>query len=268
MKKEEPKKAATLPKAQQETKAIVTRDDNRQVAVATRHQEMLDEDDIQATDLLLGKMLSMQGLSKLVSEGKATIGEIRDSVTGKLLCKKGESLEVILFKPFKTWVQFIKNGGKEQFDSVVPFGTDNADWEREYVDEHKRIFVRYQCLNYFSLLTQEIKDGDYRPRVLSLRSTAYKTGRKIETTRAFLKKMGLSLPFKTLNLCTTQQKNDKGTWFIPDVTEGRKSTEQELDAVKEWMSLIGASSVKIDHSDLAQEPEGMAEGEIKKDSKF
>jgi hypothetical protein len=210
----------------------------------------------------------MQGLSKLVAEGKAQIGEMRDSVTGKLLCKKGDSIEVLLFKPFKTWVQFIKTGGKEQFDSVIPFGPDNADWDREFVDEHKRMFVRYQCLNYFSLLPAEITEGDCRPRVLSLRSTAYKTGRKIETTRAFLKKMGLSLPFKTMLLTPTQQKNDKGTWFIPDASEGRKSTEAELDAVKEWLGLIGTSSVKVDNSDFAQEPEGMAEGEVKKGDKF
>lgn len=233
-----------------ETKNVpAVKEANQALAVAEKHQALLDEEDVDSRDLMLSKILAMQGLSKLVQNEQANLGDLRDHVTGKLLAKKEQPLEVIAFQPFKTWTVFEDIKGKEQFHAIVPFDSSNSQWERQATID-KRTYVRYQTMNYYTLCPEEIKKGDARPRVLSLRSTNYKTGRKIETTRAFLKKMGVSLPFKTLELFTQKQENDKGTWFIIDVREGRKTEDVELDAVKEWVEVIQASRVIVDNSDL------------------
>lgn len=250
----------------QETTALVTKDEATQLA---KYGGLMDEMPVEASDLMLSKMLAMQGLSKLIQEEKAKLGDIRDSVTGGLITPKNTPVEVILFKPFKTWIVFQVVDKKEQFKSVEPYNSDTAGLERNEVVDGTEI-VRYLSLNYYTLLPSEIKTGDYRPRLLSLRSTNYKIGKKIETTRAFLAKAGLPLPFKTFNLCTVQQSNEKGSWYIFDVTEGRKSEDFELDAVTEWVDIISKSDVKIDHSDLESEetPASHAAGEVKDTDKF
>lgn len=257
-KKEEAKKEATT--------AVVKKEVNLPSADAAMLQ---DEMPVDSRDLMISKILTMQGLSALVQEDKAKIGEIRDSVSGKLLADKEEKMEAILFKPFRTWIIFDVIEGKEQFREVVPFTGDNADWARQDQIEGTPI-VRYNTLNYYSLLPSEIKAGDYRPRVISLRSTGYKIGKKIETTRAFLAKAKVSLPYHTFHLYTTHQQNDKGKWYILDVAENRKTTEDELKAVLEWVSLIKSSTVVHDNTDLEDEKKANApsSGEVRPGDKF
>jgi len=255
-----------MAKKKEETTAVV----KKEVNLPSEDVVMLqDEMAVDSSDLMISKVLTMQGLSALVQEDKAKIGEIRDSVSGKLLADKEEKLEAILFKPFRTWIIFDVIEGKETFREVVPFTGDNAGWAREDQIDGVPI-VRYNTLNYYCLLPSEIKGGDYRPRVISLRSTGYKIGRKIETTRAFLSKANLSLPYHTFHLYTIQQQNDKGKWYILDVAENRKTTEDELKAVLEWVSLIKSSTVVHDDTDLQDEKKANSHksGEVRAGDKF
>lgn len=235
-------------KVEETAKALAVKEQAGAPALIEKFGSLAEmETDISAKDLLLSKILAMQGQSKLVQDEKAKIGDIRDSLTGTLVAAKETPVEVILFNPFKTWVVFKNSASKQEYLRTELLDAKNANYERETKDE-----IRFETLNYYTLLVSEIVKGQYIPKVISLRSTNYITGKKIESKRAFLKKFGKALPFQVFNLSTVKRQNDKGSWYMFDVTDARDSTDAELTAVKDWMSVIANSKVTVDDSDLAQ----------------
>ena len=54
-------------------------------------------DNIESSDLLVGKIFHQQALSKFVQDGKAQAGDWCDSLTGEVLAKKDVGLPVIIF---------------------------------------------------------------------------------------------------------------------------------------------------------------------------
>lgn len=226
------------------SKAVAKKEEN--TAVANYNPALMDDMAIYAKDIILPRVLCMQSTSNMVQDGKAAVGELRDSVTGKLLCKKGESVEAILYKPFKTWVIF-KN---DTFDSLVPFDETNAAWTwEEKIGDH--LITRKQVLNYYVAFPNEIKEGGFFPRVIGFQSTAYKTGRKVESKRTFLKPFKRPLASHVFEVNTVQKENEKGRWFIPDVSDKRDATNEEIAAIGKWAEIIGAAqSVTVDDSEF------------------
>jgi len=207
---------------------------------------------IDVRDLLLPRILLMQGLSKLVAEDKAKMGEFRDSLEAKLLGGKDKPLEFIPFYSNKTWVIFTMDGGKMSYSSTVPMTADNAGWDREdtvQIDGKKVPVKRYAAINYFVLLPSDIAGGEPFPLVLSFRSTSYVAGRKLETHKAKYQRIKKPICWKTFLLTTTLQENEKGRFFVMDVAPERVTTDEELEEVATWYQVIKQANVRIDESE-------------------
>jgi len=204
--------------------------------------DLMDDSDIDASDILIPKILMMQGLSPLVADEKAKMGELRGSLEGNLLAKKGEQVELIFLKKYKTWVNFSTATGKEEFLSIEPFTPANANLAREEGD-----VKRYETLNYYVLSAAELQNESFMPYVISFRSTNYKRGKIVESFRAKMKEFGKPLCFKTLKLGTEQVENDKGKFYISTIEEGRDTTDEELSKVKHWFKLIDGG-LRVDDS--------------------
>jgi hypothetical protein len=221
----------------------------------------MDSNQVEDADVLIPKILVGQGTSKKVKEGKVGIGDIYDSVNGEILCKRGESVELILFEPFKTWVvmKVAKGGTTQEFDSIIPYNSSLAQ-EEELADGSK--IVRYVQLNYHSALTDEIAAGTIKVRLLSFRSTSYKQAKAIESERKTLSTIGKGLPLcvATWSMGLVLKENDKGSWFVPDISKARGTRKEEATALKPWMEMIasairGSREVKYDHSDIESDDE-------------
>jgi len=211
-----------------------------------------DDDALDVRDLLVPRILLMQGLSKFVAEDKGKMGEFRDSLEAKLLGGKDKPLEFIPFSQNKTWVIFTNENGKLAYSSTVPFTPENQNWEREdtvKIDGKNVPIKRYACINYFVLLPSDIAAGEPFPLVISFRSTSYTAGRKLETHRAKYKSIKKPICWKTFNLTTSLQENDKGRFFVLDVAPERLTTDEELAEVQKWYQVIKSANVRIDESD-------------------
>ena len=231
---------------------------------------LMDETPVDQRDLFIPKLLLMQPLSDLVTQGSAKAGEIRGSLDGNLVAADDELVEIILFRTFKTWVVFRDNGtGKPDFLEEVPLVPANAAWARNETVKGDTL-VRYEQINYFGLLPSEIEEGVFLPYLLGLRSTSYKTGKQLETQRAKLKDFGLPLPFKTFELSTQFTENEKGKYWIYTAKMGRPTTDQELAAVKHWNDLMKTVNVVVDQG--REEEPGAAPthrpGETKSDDRY
>lgn len=211
--------------------------------------DLMDETPVEAKDIFLPKLSVMQSMSKAVQEEKARVGEIRGSLDNNLLAEKGAAIEFIPFGVFKTWVRFTDVNGKAEYLEQVPYTPENATWDREVYEDGKKI-SNMETLNYYCLLPEEIKKGEFIPYVLTFRSTSLKVGKKLETFRARLQEFRKPLPFKTFSLSTELVENEKGRWYLPALEQARDTSEEELNAVKHWHNMIKVSKVRVDESDL------------------
>lgn len=214
--------------------------------------ELYDDAEIEATDILIPKILLMQGLSKMVTDEKARLGEMRGSVDGTLLAARDKKLEVIFFKQFKTFVVMKKQGN--EFVSQEPWvASEHAPLAREREGVLNGEEVKYfEVLNYYCLLPEEIKTGVYMPYAISFRSTGYQAGKKLESARAKLDKFKKPLAFRTFLLSAHKRENDLGTFFVWDVEDSRATTEEELEKVVEWKGIISSGNVNVDDSDFKE----------------
>lgn len=208
-------------------------------------------------DMVLAKILPMQGTSQLVTDGKAMFGEFRDSLTGAKLGSITEPIALVPFHVQKFWdIQEMNEEGKYKWVRTEPLVenpvdknyNDNLPWS-DKVDgvDIKRV----RRMNFFVLVPSEIEKGTSIPMVLAFKSTSYKEGKKL-LTQMYLRNLKEKLPPPgyTIVLSGIKQKNDDGQWVIPQFELGRKSTPAEMTECLNWFKLINKGGVKVDESDI------------------
>jgi len=205
-----------------------------------------------ARDLIIPKILLMQGLSKMVTDEKALMGEMRDSLDNMLLGNKEKPVEFIPLHMNKTWVIFEEKNGKEEFKAIVPFTMENCDWEWNTVIDGVKI-RRDQAMNYFCILPSEIDTGEFMPYLISFRRTSFTAGKKLYTAKEKAKMFGRPMCSNVFKLLCRKTENDKGAFYVYDVEKSRTTTPEELKAIKPWFDIITKSSVKVDNTDLEEE---------------
>lgn len=210
------------------------------------------------SDILVSKMLLMQGLSALVASGEANVGQIRDSLDGTLYGgmvkpKEIKPVEVIVFSSFKTCLFFEPVNGKEEYRWTEPSTPENQAYGKT-VNIDGIDYVPYQCLNFYVLRTEDIKNGRAFPYVVSFRSTSFFAGRKIVSIAAKCKQFKQPIASKVIGLSVISKENHKGKFFAFDVTTVRDSTSEEMAEAFKWYTDFKKKTVRVDDSDLRKEP--------------
>lgn len=206
-----------------------------------------------AADLIIPKILIMQGQSKFVTDEKiqARQGELRDSLQGKLLAKPGEPIRFIPFYLYNTWIDFEKRNGKFEFVGMYERNTANEDLEWEFTKDGKEM-KRTKAINAYVLLEKEL-GGVFLPYVLSFSSTSFKIGKKFVTLVEMLKQFDLAPAHKVFELSTHKASNDKGTWFAPDVEQVADTSDEHLAIAYNWYLRVVKGGVKVDTSDMSDD---------------
>lgn len=209
-------------------------------------------------DMVIPKILPMQGLSVLVADGIARMGEFRDSISTDLLGAIDAPVEVIPFFLQKMW-DIMKDDGSGNFKwarSVVlvdnpasPEYNDNWAWEAE--EDGVRI-KRVRRMNFFVLIKSQVGTGAM-PYVLSFKSTSLREGKKL-FTEMYIRCANAGLPPASYSfmLGGKKEKNDKGTFIVPTMTRANKSTPQELAECLKWIRLIKGGAARVDESDMQE----------------
>jgi hypothetical protein len=213
------------------------------------------------TDLIIPKLLLMQGMSDAVTEGKAGVGEWRDSVNHNKFGSITESFEVVPFHVTKHFdIEVENDDGKFEWvrtepiieNPSLPGYNDQLPWTDK---EDGKNIKRIRRLNFYVLIPKEVEEGTSIPYVVSFKSTALKEGQKmlnqmyVRNLRAKL--TPASYKFK---LSVTKQENDKGKWFVPVVELGGLSNSDEIAEAHSWFKTVTAkgSTVKVDESDVVK----------------
>ncbi len=216
------------------------------------HIDQVLETHAEAKDLIIPKILVMQGLSQSVSEGKAVLGELRDSLDNKLFGGKDKTLEFIPLHFYKTWIIFTEEKGKFEYTAQVPCTAQNANWTWEDTVDGKKV-RRDQAINVYCILPQEIKEGIFLPYIVSFRRTSYITGKKLLTDREKMLIAKRRWHTKTFKLGSKLEKNDQGSFYVFTSEMGRDTTPEEIEAISPWLGMVTSQAMKVDDSDLEKE---------------
>ncbi len=222
------------------------------LALTEQFAGLMGREQTDVKDIILPKILLMQGLSKFVADEKALMGEFRGSLDANLLGDKATPLEVIPFHVTKTWIIF----ENDEYSKQVPWSPENSDWEwtgEAKVDNRVVKIRRDQSLNVYVLLPKEVTEGLYLPYVVSFRRTSYTAGKKLVTAKEKLKRFGRPLASKAFLLSAKKEENDKGSFYVWDIEQGRDTTIEEMGAVKPWFDMAQSSLLKVDETDLQEE---------------
>lgn len=199
-------------------------------SVSTEVQSWGAADDMDQRDLLISKLFQQQDNSEFAKARKAEPGDWCDSVTGEIVCKNGQPLQLIIFAAYKNLQTFVLEGIKWKWINTVPLTEENANFEyREVIDgkEHKnRIVYVYLCMLVNRL--------DEIPLALSLTSTKVKQARKLNTLFAKMKAKGMPSAAFVMEIMNTNEQDGPNKWFGISVSAGRKATDQEIKVAKEW----------------------------------
>lgn len=245
---------------------------------------------ILASDVIIPKLWLMQGLSELVADGKAIAGQIVRSTSGEVVGDPKTALEFIPLTFQNKWVIQEKIGKKYEYRKTLNRDGGLEDAHKEVTDQtgenlpwdfkhNGTEWKRVKVLNVFALLVNDVKaeqaefdkfkatgevpdlNKTLMPVVISFRSTSYNAGKSVVSH--FVKalspaqaRFGVKPYQYTLNLKCYQDKNDMGSFYVYEVTQGRKCTSAknnglpELENATEWATrLASAPVIRIDESD-------------------
>lgn len=218
-------------------------------------------ENLETTDLLVPKIFHQQALSKFVSDGKARPGDFCDSLTGEILAKKEDKLEIVIFGTFKTMVIETYNPVRDQFDykETITITPDNArEWASVgLMAETPEGKLKYNLqYNFYCLLPSRLAELPY---VLTLGSTKTRVAKKLNTMLYKLSQMkrpGASVVFE---LTSKQEKNDRGSWFGIEISQGRNAESNELAIAHAWYVKSQSQKFTVVEEELASTTETESE---------
>ena len=204
-------------------------------------------------DLVISRILPMQGMSKLVTAGKAKFGDIFDSVTEEKLGDLDSPVEFIPIRWDLVWVKFknvaAANATKKKWDwdGMEMITAQNDDLPYEDGDVR-----RDRTLMFYGLRPDDIKGI---PTIVSFRRTSLRGGKKLQgLMEDRLKGAGLPPCAKVVKLKVEKKENDDGTYLVLDYELGRDSTKNEIDRCFEWFQkLKKMEGIKVDNSEFETE---------------
>lgn len=230
-----------------------------------------DTEEVLNSDVVVPKLLLMQGLSEFVNERQAQQGEIVKSTTVEKVGDPETPVEIIPITFRNAWTEFEIVGGDKEFRGTYERNARNEHDPWDY-EKDGASFKRVKSIEVFALLPSDIekeiearkafeKTGELPdltttllPVVLSFRSTSYNAGKTIATHFAMAKSMSQSYgkkiePYRyKLVLSTEQTKNDKGTFYVFKCGTAGKASDAEFEAAAKWADILRTQSVQVDSS--------------------
>lgn len=249
--------------------------------------------EILSTDIVIPRLLLMQGLSEFVTERKAQMGDIvRSSTVEKMGDPDKGPIAFIPLKVATGWAEQEKIGQKFEFRKALPRTPHNEHlpwsfWRNPQGQEFDKPgqlgateWRRVKSIDVYALLPGDVdafeaemkkaeESGELPdltktvlPVCISFRSTSFNAGKVVTTFFAQVEEMAQHV--KTvrsynyvLSLGCKPEKNDKGAYFIFDVGQPKKLDKKYFAQAERWMNTLNSiKDIKVDSSGDAEVSEG------------
>jgi len=198
---------------------------------------------LSSQDIVIPKVLAMQGLSALVTEGKAKFGDLVSSLDKTVIGHvEDKPLEFIPFYLHKTWIISKKVGNKFIFDRIedVTPANENKKWS-EILDGAE--YKNEKSLNFYSILPSDPS----LPYIVQFKGTSSRAGRELATQMYVKNKASALTPAgKVMKLKGAKVSNDNGTYVVLGTEVSRTSKKEEVGTCLKWYATIKKGATKAD----------------------
>ncbi len=211
-----------------------------------------------ASDIIIPRVLLMQGLSDFVKQRKAMAGDIVDSLSKKILGSFEKPIEIIpIMRAAKVWIVDEQLSPKTwTFKDRIEWSVGNAGWEAR---DQREILIngvltrRTLCLDYFVVIPS-MMDG--LPHMISFRKTSFQTGKQMSTYFTECRMKNRPPASRVFTLGAHEKSKDSNSWFVFDLSEKRETNPEEMKNAYTWYQTLSTMKVKIDESEDRGEPDG------------
>lgn len=250
--------------------------------LAVVQPEAASQQEVMASDVLIPRLLLMQGLSPLVISRKAQLGDFVRSTTGEILGNPEKSVDLVPICMVNTWINFEVPTGqgqqKPKFKGTEKRTAANEHLEWEYISAQGVKCIRRKAIGLFALLPSDVakNDAEFKkaiasgeapdlsknvmPVMISFQSTSFKHGGKkcasfFNAVRmASAKYPGVAPYMYTIPLTCREEKNEKGQFYIFDLGLPMVHKNAPLStAGSEWYLALSASNPKVDEAEMDTE---------------
>lgn len=260
----EDKKAPAALEAEQARALAVAQQNSVAVAADPDFDPSLVEG-IDPSDILIPKLLLMQGLSTLVMQEQALAGELIDSVSKKVILgrpKPGEKAPTLEILPLSfsksidvsTKPKQIPGKPDEKFkyQETLPFNETTALLPREEVLEDGTTVKRMHAILVAVFLRSQLDDPSAFPYIIKFKSSGYKVGKAVMNHFQKCSMVRRNPHSMSLILSVDKETKDDNTYFVFKISEGtrldRVKDAEALESLKNWAKLTKSSKVRIDTS--------------------
>jgi hypothetical protein len=191
-----------------------------------------------SNDIVIPKIQLMQGMSQAVTNGKAKLGDLVDSVSGEIIGDITKPLEVVPFHMEKFFIVQKFNGKKFLYDRIEKITPQNENSPYDF--EEKGIKMKRVYTRRFYVLT----NGNVLPYTIDFASTSSKAGKEL-ATEMFVKNAMMKLPPAASKIAVGVKidKNDDATYAVKTIKVVGKSTNEEIKQAFDWYKTVSKSAV-------------------------
>ena len=226
------------------TKAVATKK-NTAMALPEDLMGSWGTEEVTSSDIIIPMLLLMHGQSDLVQTGDANIGDLVISTTKQVVAKKGETVSIIPFKLFKTWINEKHDGSRYVWTGEEPLTPANADLDWKYTDEEGNECRRNDTLNFYALLTSEATDDFAMPVKLQFKRTSKKAGRAIAHFFGVCGAKKQPGCMKTWLIGSEAVKGDDNTYQVFTSKMGEDTPVEAIHMCKKWYLEMAKNTEKF-----------------------
>lgn len=252
----------------------ITKKENMEVSTIMQGWDGVSEG-VDRADVLMPAILLMQGLSEMVGEEKAQIGDMVKSTTRTIIGNKQKPVPFIPLMTFKTWRNFEKAGEKFEFRGQDPYFEKDKDLPWTFERDGKQ-WRRDKTINVYALLvddvlgeekaikalkeTGEIPTADQAllPVLISFTRTSFTAGKTMSTHFAMAENYGYPPAAVIFNLKSKMEKNEKGHYCVYELERAGKTEGTHLEMAKKWFGVLRAGKLRVDESAMTETAKDVA----------
>lgn len=215
--------------------------------VSTELMEWGSGPDVSTKDLVVPKLLLMQGTSDLVKKKKAQYGDLVDSIDKQVLGGTDKAVEVVPFHVNKYYTIRDKNTPKKDFirRDVLNAESDNLPYFD--IDPDGKEIIRERTYEVYCIQTGSEYVANL-PLVVVLKASNEKTGKAVFTQMYIKNKNAkLSPAAVTFDITSREETRDDNSYMVYDVKPKRRATKEEEASCLTWFKMV--TQIKVDESD-------------------
>lgn len=201
-------------------------------------------------DIIIPRLMLMQGQSDAVKKRKAMYGDIIDSLSGQALGQHDKPVEIIPFFVLpKYWIVSDRVQKEWVFKKRVPYLPENAAWRYEETDAQGAPMVQnILCMDFLCMVAGKLQEFPYS---LSFRKTGTKVGKKLSTHFQKCEMRNVPAAKTVFKLGAVEESKNGNTYYVFTLEEGREANSEELAAAWKWFQDVNKSNanIKLDEGD-------------------